>query len=167
MDELIGQEGRNIDLRSTESWINRYIEADMMVSRRILADTREGIGVDLTREQYQVMCLINNNEQSTSTFLAENLFVGKSSITAIVNRMVEREWIERTRDEDDRRVVYLKLTNAGQAVHRQAKMHLQALVSSYLTYFDEREVEHFITLYEKLARLMHGHGGERVNENHT
>ncbi|MGM1045349.1 MAG: MarR family winged helix-turn-helix transcriptional regulator [Bacillota bacterium] len=155
----------NIDLKHAESWIKRYIEADMMVSRRILADTREGIGVELTREQYQVMCLIHNNERCTSTFLADLLFVGKSSITAIVNRLVERNWIERARDEEDRRVVYLTLTENGRSMHQQAELQLQSLVSSYLTHFDEGEVEHFITLYEKLARLMQEHGGGLENEN--
>lgn len=153
-----------IELRNAESWIKRYIEADMMVSRRILADTRDGIGVDLTREQFQVMCLIHNNERCTSTFLADILSVGKSSITAIVNRMVERNWIVRSRDEEDRRVVYLTLTDTGRRVHDQAELHLLSLVSSYLTHFDEGEVEHFITLYEKLARLMQEHGGDQESE---
>lgn len=156
-----------IELRNAESWIKRYIAADMMVSRRILADTRDGINVDLTREQFQVMCLIRSNERCTSTFLADYLFVGKSSITAIVNRMVERNWIERSRDEDDRRVVYLTLTEAGHRVHQQAELHLQSLVASYLTHFNENEVEHFITLYEKLARLMQEHGGDQERESDT
>lgn len=156
-----------MNLSTTESWIKRYIAADMMVSRRIHADTRDGIGVELTREQYQVMCLIHSNERCTSTILADILFVGKSSITAIVNRMVTRNWIERTRDEEDRRIVYLTLTDSGRRVYKQAENQLQSLVSSYLTHFDEGEVEHFITLYEKLARLMHEHGGDQENENNT
>ncbi|MFC7679730.1 MarR family winged helix-turn-helix transcriptional regulator [Paenibacillus sp. GCM10028914] len=156
-----------MNLSTTESWIKRYIAADMMVSRRIHADTRDGIGVELTREQYQVMCLIHSNERCTSTILADILFVGKSSITAIVNRMVTRNWIERTRDEEDRRIVYLTLTDSGRRVYKKAENQLQSLVSSYLTHFDEGEVEHFITLYEKLARLMHEHGGDQENENNT
>lgn len=139
----------------------------MMVNRRILADTREGIGVELTREQFQVMGLIHNNERCTSTFLADFLFVGKSSITAIVNRLVERNWIERARDEEDRRVVYLTLTESGRSVLQEAELSMQSVVASYLTHFDEGEVEHFITLYEKMARLMQEHGGERVNEINT
>lgn len=156
---------RDIGLRNAESWIKRYIEADMKVSRRIHADTRDGIGVELTREQYQVMCLIHSHEQCTSTLLADILFVGKSSITAIVNRLVERDWIERSRDEADRRVVYLALTDSGRTALKEAELQLQSLVASYLTHFDAGEVEHFIMLYEKLAKLMHENGGDQKNEN--
>lgn len=138
----------------------------MKVSRRINADIREAIGIDITREQHQVLCLIHSRERCTSTFLADILFVGKSSITSIVNRLVGRGWIERERDEADRRVVYLTLTEEGRKVHREAELHLQSLVASYLTHFSEGEVEHFITLYEKLAVLLQ-EGGEQEHENDT
>ncbi|WP_235439698.1 MarR family winged helix-turn-helix transcriptional regulator [Paenibacillus sp. DMB20] len=99
--------------------------------------------------------------------MADVLFVGKSSITSIVNRLAERGWIERERDEGDRRVVYLTLTEEGRKIHRKAELHLQSLVASYLTHFDEGEVEHFITLYEKLAMLLQEQGGEQGHENDT
>ena len=165
--KLLVREGKTIHLKNAESWIKRYIEADMKVSRRIHADTREGIGIEITREQYQVLCLIHSRGRCTSTFLADVLFVGKSSITSIVNRLAERGWIERERDEGDRRVVYLTLTEEGRKIHRKAELHFQSLVASYLTHFDEGEVEHFITLYEKLAMLLQEQGGEQKHENDT
>lgn len=147
-----------MEFKNTESWINRYIEAEMKVSRRLHADTREGMGIEMTREQYQVLNLIERTGQCTSTFLSESLFVGKSSITSIVNRMAERGWIGRTQDKEDRRVVYLTLTEEGREFHRQAGLQMQSLVASYLTHFTEDEIEHFITLFEKLATLMQDQG---------
>ncbi|WP_234032646.1 MarR family winged helix-turn-helix transcriptional regulator [Paenibacillus faecalis] len=144
----------SIDLKHTENWIKRYLNADMTVNRRILADIREVIGVELTREQYQVLGLIHHFERCTSTFLADFLFVGKSSITSIINRLAERNLVERTRDSTDRRVVYLTLTEEGRSVYEQTELQVQSIVSSYLTHFDEDEVDLFITLYEKLANLM-------------
>ncbi|MEM5591745.1 MarR family transcriptional regulator [Niallia circulans] len=40
----------------------------------------------------------------------------KSAITPIINRLVEKGWVERTRDEKDRRVIYLTLTSAGKVI---------------------------------------------------
>ncbi|WP_235439697.1 hypothetical protein [Paenibacillus sp. DMB20] len=66
--KLLVREGNTIHLNNAESWIKRYIDADMKVSRRINADIREAIGIDITREQHQVLCLIHNRERCTSTF---------------------------------------------------------------------------------------------------
>ncbi|QCT03330.1 MarR family transcriptional regulator [Paenibacillus algicola] len=141
-------------INDTKNCIERYIEADLAVSRRIIADTRDKMGIDLTREQFQTLRMIRSHEQCTSKLLSELLCVGKSSISSNVNRMEERGWIERHRDDEDRRVVYLSLTAEGENVLQSSEQLLQSVVASYMTHFEPQEVEQFITLFEKLAKLM-------------
>ncbi len=45
--------------------------------------------------------------------LAESLDVSQASVTGIVDRMEQRGLIERRRDDEDRRVVRVALTDAG------------------------------------------------------
>lgn len=86
-----------------EHWINRYLNAYMVVTRQISARVKERIPEGLTNDQFIILRLINSQELCTSTFLAEAVAVGKSSITAIINRLDEAGLIQRTRDENDRR----------------------------------------------------------------
>jgi MarR family transcriptional regulator, organic hydroperoxide resistance regulator len=142
-----------------QTWINRYMDAYLLVTRRINAQIREQMSEELTSDQYLILRLINGQELCTSTYLAETSAVGKSSITAIINRLVEAGMIERTRDENDRRLVYLSLTEYGEKIYVAAEKQVQEIVSPYLFHFEEKDIEMFIRMFEKLGSLMQETGG--------
>ncbi|AJS59286.1 MarR family winged helix-turn-helix transcriptional regulator [Paenibacillus sp. IHBB 10380] len=142
-------------------WIERYMTATMIMTKRFHGEISEVIGQDLTIDQYQLLRLIYLEDKNcTSTVLAEQFYVGKSSITAMTNRLVEHDMIERTRDESDRRQVYLSLSEHGHKIYTEAEEQVQKMVGDYLVHFTQQEIETFITLYEKLARLVQDTGGD-------
>ena len=51
--------------------------------------------------------------------LAERLQIQNHSVVELVDRLEKRKYIERQRDQADRRVVHLILTSAGEAVLRK------------------------------------------------
>src|SRR5579875_3311110 len=53
--------------------------------------------------------------------IAGLLGIGKSAVTKTVDRLEERGWLARCRDNDDRRTVHATLTPAGAAVFRRAQ----------------------------------------------
>lgn len=140
--------------RDAKTVIERYIAAEFTVMKHLFNEIGEAIPNHLTIDQYQIMCVLHQRGQCTSTDLAAVFKVVKSSITAIINRLVDHGYVERTPAEEDRRVIELSLTQEGQKVYEQVDKQVQDIVSSYLTHFNETEVETFIGTYEKLARLM-------------
>lgn len=140
--------------RDAKTVIERYIAAEFTVMKHLFNEIGEAIPNHLTIDQYQIMCVLHQRGQCTSTDLAAVFKVVKSSITAIINRLVDHGYVERTPAEEDRRVIELSLTEEGQKVYEQVDKQVQDIVSSYLIHFNEAEVETFIGTYEKLARLM-------------
>lgn len=145
--------------KNAEEWINRYIDAYRVVTRQINAKLRDTFGELLTSDQFLILRLIGGQERCTSTYLAEAVAVGKSSITAIINRLDEAGMIQRTRDENDRRQVYLTMTERGKEVYLTSEKQMQDVISPYLFHFDDKDIEHFIVMFEKLAFLMQEPGG--------
>jgi DNA-binding MarR family transcriptional regulator len=96
--------------------------------------------------------------------LAEAFDVNKSAITAIINRLADRGLIERTRDENDRRVVYLTLSVKGKELLQKTQEKVHLLVESFITQFDETEITNFINTYEKLALILTNMKKEEVGE---
>ncbi|GIP21353.1 MarR family winged helix-turn-helix transcriptional regulator [Paenibacillus sp. J22TS3] len=141
-------------MQQPKQLIDRYVTALSSVTKRLNYEITKVVQDDMTVDQYQIMYYINAQERCTSTVLADAFCVGKSSITAIITRLVDRGLIERTRDEDDRRLIYLSLTDRGREVYDKADRKVQDMVSSYLTHFNQDEVESFIGTFEKLARLV-------------
>ncbi|OMD42908.1 MarR family winged helix-turn-helix transcriptional regulator [Paenibacillus odorifer] len=142
-----------------QHWINRYMDAYMMVTRQVAARIKDSIAADTTNDQYQILRLINAQEQCTSTYLAETFCVGKSSITAIINRLVQAGIIERTRDENDRRQVYLSMSEHGKRVFEAAESQVHEVVAPYLFHFEKKDIEVFIMMFEKLANLIQNDNG--------
>lgn len=143
-----------------QHWINRYMDAYTIVTRQVAARIKDSIAADTTNDQYQILRLINAQEQCTSTYLAEAFCVGKSSITAIINRLVKAGIIERTPDENDRRQVYLSMTEHGRSVFESAEKQVHEVIAPYLFHFEEKDIEMFVKMFEKLATLIQDDGGK-------
>lgn len=138
----------------TMQLIERYLAAYFEVTKRLNGQIRDMIQEDVTMEQFQILKYIASRGRCTSTELADTFGVGKSSITAMTTRMVDKGVLQRTRDEEDRRVVYLTMTEQGEHNYAIVQEQIMSTVSKYLVHFSAEEVEGVISAFEKLARLI-------------
>lgn len=143
-----------MDKNIIQELIDRYVTVSFQVHKKAEYLIKGQIGDDLTNDQHYILRYIHQAKECTSTELADAFEVNKSAITAIINRMADRGLIERTRDENDRRVVYLTLTNEGYTLYENCQEKVQLLVESIITQFDQSEITAFINTYEKLAQIL-------------
>jgi DNA-binding MarR family transcriptional regulator len=134
--------------------INRYIRVSFSVTKKAELLIKDQIGDNLTYDQHFTLRYISQRNNCTSSELAEVFAVNKSAVTAIITRLVDKELIQRTRDENDRRVVYLTLTDKGKALFNQCEQRIHSLVEGIITKFNEEEINSFIQTYEKLEKLL-------------
>jgi DNA-binding MarR family transcriptional regulator len=134
--------------------IDRYIAVSFKVTKKAESLIKEQIGDDLTNDQHYILRYMYQSKECTSSELAEVFEVNKSAITAIINRMADRGLIKRTRDENDRRVVYLTLTDEGITLFEKTEDRVHCLVKSIITKFNREEIQNFIQTYEKLADIL-------------
>lgn len=144
--------------------IDRYIAVSFKVTKKAESLIKEQIGDDLTNDQHYILRYIYQTEECTSSELAEVFKVNKSAITAIINRMADRGLIKRTRDESDRRVVYLTLTDEGNILFEKTEDRIHCLVESIITKFNIDEIQHFIQTYEKLADILNSNEKVQLEE---
>lgn len=134
--------------------INRYIRVSFSVTKKAEFLIKDQIGSDLTYDQHYTLRYIYQNQNCTSTELADVFAVNKSAVTAIITRLVDKGLIERTRDEHDRRVVYLTLTDKGNSLFNECEQRVHHLVENIITQFNDEEINTFIQTYEKLEELL-------------
>lgn len=134
--------------------IDRYEAATFVVNRRVNAMIREMMPGELTIDQFATLRYLRAQKMSTSSELADIFCVGKSSITAIVTRLSDKNLIKRLPDDKDRRVIYLALTEEGVQICDLMEEKIQQLLSKYMKHFDEQEATAFINTFEKLAKEM-------------
>ncbi|WP_226669521.1 MarR family winged helix-turn-helix transcriptional regulator [Metabacillus litoralis] len=137
-----------------EELINRYLVVSFSVTKKGENLVKDSIGEFITNDQHYTLRYIHKVGVCTSTELAEEFDVKRSAITAIINRLTEKELIKRTRDENDRRVIYLTLTEKGTELYVNTEEKIRKLVESIITSFDESEITSFVETYEKLNTLL-------------
>lgn len=89
---------------------------------------RTGDYMDVTANDMHVMEAIGIGEHKSMTMVAKALHVTTGTLTISINNLVKKEYVERERSEEDRRVVFVSLTPKGQKafLHHQ-KFHEQMI----------------------------------------
>ena len=67
----------------------------------------------ITRTHINLMRFLKIEGACTMTDLGKMLYVSKPNITVLVNKLVEFHMVKRKLDKNDRRIIYIELTNIG------------------------------------------------------
>ncbi len=86
------------------------------------------LGVDVTMSQAKCLYIVSVRPGIGMSAMAEQLRVGLSAVSGLVDRLVEHGYLERREDPTDRRQQQLSLTSAGERVVE----HIRELNSEHL-----------------------------------
>lgn len=143
-----------MDSNQVGELINRYLRVTFTVTKRASTLIKGQMCDDITDDQFYILRHIHHSGKTTSTDLAEIFEVKKSAITAIITRLVDKGLIERTRDMEDRRIVYLTLSESGLDLFAKTEEKINRLVAMFLNKLESEEVEAFLQTYEKLSDIL-------------
>jgi DNA-binding MarR family transcriptional regulator len=74
----------------------------------------------LTPPQFDIVATLGNTQGMTATELGEKTLITKGTLTGVVDRLVDRGWVERVAHGSDRRCQIVRLTAAGEALFADA-----------------------------------------------
>jgi DNA-binding MarR family transcriptional regulator len=88
------------------------------------------------------------------TDLAVEVGVTQPAITLLVNRLAERQWLERRPDPEDRRAVLVVATAAGRTAYDRLCAEYQAFFHEEMAMLSDEEVETLVEAIEILDKLI-------------
>jgi 4'-phosphopantetheinyl transferase len=100
----------------------------------------------------QVLMLLDGEGPHAMHVLAEALDVSQASATGIVDRMEQRGLVTRLRDEDDRRVIRVALTDSGQQLLETIAAERRERLALVLAELTDDELEGFLRGSQALRR---------------
>lgn len=151
-----------MESKKLDALISRYEEVYFFATRKIASIVAELVQ-EMTMEQYFAVRYLYKNGPCPASRLADVCGVNRSAITAMTDRLVNKGYVTRIRDGEDRRVVHLQVTEAGQAVYFSTLEKILRFVESYLQQLEDEEVEAFLRIYEKIGKIIStSNGGEQV-----
>jgi DNA-binding MarR family transcriptional regulator len=122
------------------------------LERRRLA--QELAGHSLTVPQFFTLVTIHQCEKGcTMGMLADETHQCSATMTGIIDRLLKMKLVERTRDDNDRRLVMVKLTEAGHAILQKARDERLERLRTVMKQLDPERRSHAIQAFKMYVSL--------------
>lgn len=115
-------------------------------------------GLKIYRGQPEILGYLVNHGDCSQKELAESLGVSPASIATSLKRMSKAGFIERSPDENDRRINRLKITSEGKAVFLKGKAECDKVDKIMFDGFDENEINVFSDMLSRIAKNLSDEG---------
>ena len=106
----------------------------------------------LSPVEFTILMLVASNRDTTQKQLSQALAVSAPNVTALVDRMNERDLLKRVRNENDRRSQQLRLTRKGATLVREVREVSLTMERDLLRHLSDAERAMLIELLQKVAR---------------
>ncbi|MGE8206704.1 MarR family winged helix-turn-helix transcriptional regulator [Heyndrickxia sp. NPDC080065] len=143
-----------MDKQKIKLLIKRYEDVYLFATKRISSIMSEQVLDNMSIEQFAILRNLYNRQPLRASELAEQLGVNKSAIVVKIEKLEKKGLIYRERDKEDRRNIYLYLSEEGKTVYEEVESKIENFVSIYLKELDHEDFEAFINLYEKILNII-------------
>lgn len=136
--------------RQLQAWV-RFLRAHAALTRQLSADLVAGHG--LTINDYEVLLHLQRAPEARlrRVDLAERVLLTASGITRLLDGLERSGLVAREASDSDRRVVFAKLTEAGERKLREAsRTHLAGVEELFTSRFDQDELDALTLLLGRL-----------------
>lgn len=131
---------------STSLWV-RFLRFNLLSHKRLEADlVKQG----LTPPQFYVLATIGYAGGLPFGEIGAKMMVTVSNLTGIVDRLEEKKLVVRRRDEHDRRVVHVVLTEKGSKLYDVAVPLFEESISEIFAVLNKQQQKELSALLRKL-----------------
>lgn len=119
-------------------------------SRKIIKEYQNYLDkIDLTYTQYITMMVLWEEEKINVKTLGEKLYLDSGTLTPLLKKLEQKEYITRTRSKSDERNLIITITNKGKKLKEQAKI-IPKEVSNCINLSEEEAINLYKILYKIL-----------------
>jgi len=105
----------------------------------------------VTMTQASVLMLLMHEGRKTMTEIAEALGVSKGAATQLLDGLVEQDFVERQQDDEDKRIVYVALSERGHEHFRLVREKGGQHMGQLFEFLDDEELAQIEAITTKLA----------------
>ncbi len=106
-------------------------------------------------QQQFAMLIISDRDGITMNELARELGITGPSATSLVNRLVLMKWVSRVADPDNRRLVRLKMAEAGHLIMETVLKERAKAMHDVLSLLSPRDRSDFARILSNLHHVLH------------
>jgi DNA-binding MarR family transcriptional regulator len=145
--------------RRAQAELTAVLDALRLIIRELRVSSRAAeMELGVSAAQLFVLNTLRDSPASSVNELAERTLTHQSSVSVVVNRLVERKLVTRTRSADDARRMEIALTASGRALARRAPTSAQQRLVDAICELPDAEIRRLAALLTAVVRDMGADG---------
>ena len=108
------------------------------------------LGFDMTIQMVYVLTSLSKNKPITMNSLSKELELDSSAVSTLISRMEKKGLVVRTHGKEDRRVVFVALTENGESIKHLNQSNIEQMDKDIRSMLSQAEVEALESIVEKL-----------------
>lgn len=110
----------------------------------------------INEKELFIIDYVGQNKNVKMSNIADNLDVPLSTLTTIVDKLVEKKYLSREHSGDDRRIINVMLGVGGKTAYEKVRTKKKRVAENVLSPFNEKDQETFIEQMNILASKLGG-----------
>jgi len=118
--------------------------------KKMSHEWNRNMGDTFSMTQFRTLYMLNERGPQKAAELADILCVTSGAITGLADKLIEKGLVERQRSEDDRRVVYLRITDSGKQVLKELREKQKETIARLFEGLPEEDILHLKRIFTAL-----------------
>jgi DNA-binding MarR family transcriptional regulator len=119
------------------------------MSTQVFARRMQEAGIDITPVQFAALDAIKSCPGSDQAGIAANIAYDRATIGGVIERLLQKGYVQRTISPEDRRAKVITLTTKGDAAYLQILHEVESLQDEILCGLSPEERQQFLELANK------------------
>jgi DNA-binding MarR family transcriptional regulator len=134
--------------------------ADELVSlfplffKNLMKSSRGNKDLELSRVHMDIMFILNEFKQLTMSDIAKRLFISKPYNTLLVDRLIDLGMVGRFPDDEDRRIINIRLTEKGIRYLKEYKESNKKNIKTKLSILNADELEQLLSSLQNIKEII-------------
>lgn len=125
-------------------------EVFRQVKRKITAEWNKHFQHGISGSQAIILEKLAAEGPQKATDLADALYITSGAVTGLSDKLIMGGYANRNRAEDDRRVVYLEITEKGNDILETVRKQRKELIDTLFNGLPEADLHHLIRIYREI-----------------
>ncbi len=108
---------------------------------------------DLTSNEVRIINKIGTMNLLSFGALAQSLKITPGTLTVAVNKLVKKQYLDKLKDEKDKRAVFLSLTHKGENVFKQHNKFRLSLIKNTLMKLEKHDSKTLVKILKDLTEI--------------
>ena len=144
-----------------DKWDEYIVEIEKNLPHLIkhfhIANPKRLFGIKITLQQYVALGAIAKKGKAMVSELSKILEVAFSTVTELIVRLEKRHLVIKERDNSDKRIIWVKLTNRGlnllQKINSQKKQHIKSILEKLEVFERETLIKALISVANIVQKI--------------